>query len=118
MAACVLSLLNDIGFTIVQASADEAQLNDTTDGLAIACLILWIPSFTINFLHLKNIRMQKKKMSQATHLQLPLTGSVFNQIGGTSSNKANMSLYEAMLSRTHPDGNTGSSFVLEGYGRQ
>ena len=68
LTASLLSLINDLVVTIMNAQAQERQAdnidqnnsNDTSDGLAITCLILWIPSFTINFLHMKNSRMQKK----------------------------------------------------------
>ena len=62
LIASILSLFNDLVVTIVQAESqsDINEKNDTSDGLAISCMILWIPSFTINFLHMKNSRMQKK----------------------------------------------------------
>ena len=72
-------LINDIFLTILQVKKSEGELNDETDGLAIAGLIIWIPSFTIMFLHLKNIRLQKRTMNQA-NLPMPLSGSFFNQI--------------------------------------
>ena len=82
LATFVLCLLNDAGLTILQLQQSEAQRNESTDGLAIGGLILWIPSFTINFLHLRNIRMQKKCLTDVPNLPMPLSGSLINEIDG------------------------------------
>ena len=87
--------------TILQVKKPEAQLNDETDGLAIGCLILWIPSFIINFLHLRNIRMQKKCIN-VPNLPMPLSGSLINEIED-QGNKGNLTLYEQMLIKTQPE---------------
>ena len=74
LIASIMSLLNDVLFTIFQLQAGSA--NDESDGLAITCLIIWVPSFTINLLHLKNIRTQQRVVEEAARQGIDLTDSI------------------------------------------